>query len=247
MQDFELESPPMGVDHSQKAKATPIGSDYNSKDCINLLPSTAVSRIIRKTGSPLKGNRMTQKPGLLFILSAPAGTGKTTLSQMLVREFPSCVASVSYTTRPKRPREIDGVHYHFVSEEDFLHRLAAGEFLEHASLYGYYYGTSRFWVEKQLVRGAHVLLVIDTQGAAQIRKKIPNISIFISPPSLEALEQRLIKRNTESAVDLQKRLEWAKEEMLHCNEYDYSIINEDLAAAYESLRSILIAEEHRLR
>lgn len=188
-----------------------------------------------------------QKNGLLFILSAPAGTGKTTLVQMLVKEFSSCVASVSTTTRPPRPEEINGVHYHFTTEKQFATQLAEEKFLEHATLYGYYYGTSRLWVQEQLKKGNHVLLVIDTQGAAQIRNQLPTISIFISPPSMEVLEQRLIKRNTESQENLLNRLKWAKEEMKRQNEYDYCIVNDNLAKAYDILRSILIAEEHRMR
>lgn len=184
--------------------------------------------------------------GFLFILSAPAGTGKTTLVEMLTKEFPNVVASVSFTTRQPRPNEVEGVHYHFISKEEFLQRIADGEFLEHVELYGDYYGTSRLWVESQLVQGKHVILVIDTQGA-ELLKSSKAITIFIAPPSIEELERRLRLRQTETKETIEKRLLWAKKEMDAQKNYDYLIINDDLANAYQALRSILIAEEHRIR
>lgn len=187
------------------------------------------------------------KRGLIFIISAPAGTGKTTLVNMLTQEFPCVLASISYTTRPIRTGEIDGVHYHFISESDFKQRIGRNEFLEYVQLYGYYYGTSRTWMEERLAAGKHLLLVIDTQGALQLKEKIQTTSIFIAPPSLEELERRLNKRKTESAELMAKRLAWAKEEMRRQSGYDYLIINDDLTTAYQTLRSILIAEEHRIR
>lgn len=187
------------------------------------------------------------KKGLVFIISAPAGTGKTTLVQMLTKEFPCVVASVSHTTRGPRSGEVDGTHYHFVSEDTFLECIAKGEFLEYVQLYDSYYGTSRVWMEEQLEKGRHVLLVIDTQGARQLKGKLEAVSIFIAPPSLEELEHRLIKRQTEEKETVAKRLKWAKEEMALQYFYDYRIVNDDLEGAYQVLRSILIAEEHRLR
>ncbi|MBA3816901.1 MAG: guanylate kinase [Parachlamydiaceae bacterium] len=186
------------------------------------------------------------KQGLVFILSAPAGTGKTTLVQKLVTEFPVVVANVSYTTRAPRTGEINGSHYHFVTEADFLARIAKGEFLEYVQLYGDYYGTSQLWLEEQLAHGKHVFLVIDTQGAKLLKEKINAIHIFVSPPSLEVLEKRLQSRKTEPESVIQKRLDWAKQEMLAKNAYDYLIINDDLDTAYQVLRSIVIAEEHRI-
>lgn len=185
--------------------------------------------------------------GLVFILSAPAGTGKTTLVQMLTKEFPCVVASISYTTRPPRSGEIDGLDYHFIDEKEFKERIAAGEFLEYVQLYENYYGTSRVWMEEQLAAGKHVILVIDTQGALQLKDKLDAVTIFVAPPSMDELEKRLLKRRTESPEIISKRLEWAKEEMRRQHFYDYKIVNDHLVTAYQALRSILIAEEHRLR
>lgn len=185
--------------------------------------------------------------GLIFVVSAPAGTGKTTLVNMLIQEFSCVVASVSFTTRKPRSGEIEGVHYYFLSEEEFANRIAKGEFLEYVKLYGNYYGTSRLWLQEQQEKGKHVILVIDTQGVMQLREKLNATSIFISPPSIEELEKRLKSRETESWDMIEKRLMWAKEEMKAQERYDYRIVNDDLATAYQVLRSILIAEEHRMR
>lgn len=187
------------------------------------------------------------KRGRVFILSAPAGTGKTTLVQKLVEEFPNVVASVSYTTRPQRPGEIEGVHYHFLSETDFVDRIAKREFLEYVQLYGNYYGTSRQWMESQLSQNKHVFLVIDTQGALQLKGKIEATYIFVSPPSLEELERRLQVRQTETQEVIDKRVSWARQEIQAIGAYDYLIVNDELDAAYQVLRSIVIAEEHRIR
>ncbi len=187
------------------------------------------------------------KRGLLFILSAPAGTGKTTLVHRLTREFPCIVASVSCTTRPPRKGEIDGTHYYFLQEEEFLQRIANNDFLEHVKLFGHYYGTSKSLVEMQLSQGKHVVLVIDTQGALQVKGLLPGAMIFIMPPSLEELLLRLSKRNTESHFSIEQRLSQAKQEMNCAPLYDYCFINDDLDTAYQILRSIFIAEEHKIR
>lgn len=187
------------------------------------------------------------KRGLLFIVSAPAGTGKTTLVQLLMRDFTCVVASVSYTTRQPRPGEVEGIHYHFITKEAFAEKVKAGEFLEYVELYGDHYGTSRKWVEKQLDNRKHVVLVIDTQGAALLKGKIDAVSIFIAPPSTEELERRLKMRQSDSDVSIAKRLAWSEKEMAMKDHYDYLIVNDDLAHAYQVLRSILIAEEHRIR
>lgn len=186
-----------------------------------------------------------REAGKLFILSAPAGTGKTTLMQRLTKEFPSIIASISYTTRPPREREIPGVHYHFISENEFLSKIAIGDFLEHVKLYETYYGTSKQWVEEQLRKKKHVVLVIDTQGSIQLKGKIPFISIFVHPPSLETLRYRLEQRQTESEEVIEKRLEWAKKELIIGGQYDYQLVNDNLEVAYQVLRSIFIAECHR--
>lgn len=185
--------------------------------------------------------------GLLFVISAPAGTGKTTLVHMLTQEFPCVVRSITCTTRKPRPGEKEGQDYFFLTEEEFQKKLETGDFLEHASVFGFNYGTSRSQVEKLLREGKHVLLVIDTQGALQLKGRVDAIFIFISPPSMDELKKRLIHRNTESPDSVEKRLQWARHELEMISHYDYHIINDDLSVAYETLKSILIAEEDRIR
>ncbi len=186
--------------------------------------------------------------GLVFILSAPAGTGKTTLVRMLTEEFECVVESISYTTRPNRYNESQGKDYHFLSEEKFKFLVQKGDFLEYAQVFGYYYGTSRQWVLDAQERGNHVVLVIDTQGAMALKNQgFAGIFIFVSPPSLDELRKRLIKRKTESEQSIQERLEWAKQEISLASHYDYYIVNDNLNNAYAILRSIVIAEEHRVK
>lgn len=187
------------------------------------------------------------KEGLIFIVSAPAGTGKTTLVQKLVSEFPSIIASISYTTRKPREGEIQGKHYHFITESEFQAKIAASDFLEYVKLYETYYGTSLEWVKEQQRQGKHVVLVIDTQGALKLKNTIQGVFIFIRPPSLEILRNRLIQRRTESEEVIEKRLEWAKKELIAGQAYDYQVINDELEVAYQILRSIFIAECHRIR
>ena len=187
------------------------------------------------------------KRGLVFIVSAPAGTGKTTLVNKLVAEFDSVIASVSFTTRKPRPGEKEGVHYHFISSEKFQLKIASFDFLEYVNLYGTYYGTSKEWIEKKLAHGKHVVLVIDTQGALQLKDKFPAIFIFIHPPSLRVLEERLRMRGSENENEIEKRLVWAQSELEMANRYDYQLINDDLNNAYRILSSIFIAETHRIR
>jgi guanylate kinase len=192
--------------------------------------------------TPLLGNR---KRGLLVIVSAPAGTGKTTLVKMLTDEFPNIIQSVSFTTRSPRGEEKNELDYHFVSSEEFEEMIKNNRFLEYALIYREYYGTDSQWVEKQLNSGKHVVLVIDTQGGLQLKGKIPGVFVFIEPPSMEVLKQRLEKRNTEPKAKIAERLEWAKKEIESGRQYDYRIINDDLKTAYQVLRSIVIAEEHK--
>lgn len=186
------------------------------------------------------------KPGLLFVLSAPAGTGKTTLVQRLVQEFPCVKASISCTTRLPRKGEINGVHYWFVSKEVFDQRVKEDAFLEYVNLYGDCYGTPKNWVEEQLQAGKHVVLVIDTQGGLELRKKENAVFIFIRPPSLNVLKERLMNRKTESEEAIEQRLAWAEKEIREGQTYHYEIVNDDLEIAYQVLKSILIAEEHKL-
>ncbi|HAB98669.1 MAG TPA: guanylate kinase [Parachlamydiales bacterium] len=187
------------------------------------------------------------KKGLIFVISAPAGTGKTTLVRMLQKEFSCLVESVSYTTRKPRPGEQEGVDYYFISESTFTQKLQEGDFVEHAKVFDHYYGTSRSFLESQLQQGKHVLLVIDTQGAVQLKNHYDAIFIFISPPSIEELRSRLYGRKTDTDQSIEHRLSWAEKEMALAPRYDYHIVNEDLYTAYTVLRSILIAEEHKNR
>jgi len=183
--------------------------------------------------------------GLLFIVSAPAGTGKTTLVSMLVEEFSNVTRSISYTTRQKRPDEVDGKDYFFIGQEEFQKRAQKGEFLEYAEVFDNYYGTSKKFVEEKRSLGKHVVLVIDTQGAMKLRDYEDAIFIFVRPPSMDEQRKRLQKRHTESSDAIEKRLSWAQDELQVAKDYDYQVINDDLKVAYEVLKSIIIAEEHR--
>lgn len=187
------------------------------------------------------------KKGLVFVVSAPAGTGKTTLVGMLTKEFDAVKTSISYTTRRARPHENHGDHYYFVSEEEFCQKIERGEFLEHVELFGSRYGTAFDTIEKQTEKGHHVVLVIDTQGAIQLMQKVKAIFIFLLPPSLIELRERLEARGTETAQVIEERLSLAEKEIALACHYDYHIVNDDLATAYQALKSIVIAEEHRVR
>jgi len=196
---------------------------------------------------PLKvlGN---EKRGRAFILSGPAGTGKTTLVNMLSEEFPFVKESISFTTRKKRSNEIPGEHYNFLDEKEFKKRIDDGEFLEYVQLFGNYYGTSKRWVEERQEQGIHVILTIDTQGALHIQKQklLSAVFVFISPPSFDELGKRLRERKTETEEMIQTRLIQAEKELAVRDQYDYNITNDDLTTAYDVLKSILIAEEHRI-
>jgi guanylate kinase len=187
------------------------------------------------------------KKGLVFVISAPAGTGKTTLVRMLLEEFSSVVESVSFTTRQPRPNEVPGRDYHFIAPVEFEKKIEEGEFLEYAKVFDNYYGTSGKFVASQQEKGKHVILVIDTQGALQLQGKLEATFIFISPPSIEELRSRLYRRRSETEAVIEYRLSWAEKEMALSQKYDYHIVNDNLKTAYDALRSILIAEEHRNR
>lgn len=190
-------------------------------------------------------NKQPIRQGLLFILSAPAGTGKTTLVNLVMNRVPSLTRSISYTTRKPRNNEKDGVDYHFITNEKFDEMVKQGSFLEYVELYGYYYGTSITGIEQQLLNGYHVILVIDTQGALQLKDKIDAAYIFVLPPSTEALRKRLEGRHTETPEAIKTRLEWNKHEFQVIDQYDYIVINDDLEVACDTIKSIIIAEEHR--
>ena len=186
-------------------------------------------------------------PGNLFIISAPSGAGKTSLVKALLKTDIDLRLSVSYTTRPPRPEEVEGRDYHFLSQEAFEQRLKQGEFLESAEVYGNFYGTSQKWINEAIVSGHDILLEIDSQGAQQVRCVFPEVvGIFVLPPSPEALEARLRQRGQDSLEAITRRLAAACEEMAHVSEYDYVIINEKLDKALHDLTCIVRAERLRM-
>lgn len=188
------------------------------------------------------------KLGTLFILSAPSGAGKTTLAKALADALPDVAISVSHTTRPKRPGERDGIDYIFVSDAEFLASVEAGEFLEHAQVFGNRYGTSRGAIERLLQQGKDVILDIDWQGARAVKKAMPQAkSIFILPPSRDALAQRLAGRGQDSTAVIQQRMRAAISEMEHYKEFDYQVVNDDFAAALADLKAIIAGKPERVR
>lgn len=186
------------------------------------------------------------KPGSLFIVAAPSGAGKSSLVNALLAQEPGIVLSVSFTTRPPRPGEQHGREYFFASEAEFLEREANREFLESAKVHGNYYGTSRLVIEEQNRAGKDVLLEIDWQGAQQVRKQFPEaVGIFILPPSIAALEQRLRKRGQDSDDVIARRVFNAAGEIAHAAEFDYVIINENFDTALSQLAGITRAARCR--
>jgi guanylate kinase len=180
--------------------------------------------------------------GSLYIVSAPSGAGKSSLVKALLEQDDSLRLSISYTTRAPRPGETDGDQYHFVGREEFLERLISGEFLESAEVYGNYYGTSQPWIEARMLAGEDILLEIDWQGAAQVRRLIPAaVGIFILPPSLEALRQRLTGRGQDSAEVIDTRLAAARDDISHAYEYDYLVVNDRFEVALADLQAIVRA------
>ncbi len=185
--------------------------------------------------------------GILYVVSAPSGAGKTSLLKAVLNELPALKLSVSTTTRQQRPGEENGIHYNFVSVEEFKSMLKQDAFLEHAEVFGNYYGTSQWWLEEQLAAGQDVVLEIDWQGAQQVRKIMPDCrSIFILPPSKEELYSRLTNRGQDSEEIIAGRMQAANNEIQHYAEYDYVIINDDFAVAKEELKSIFMAQAQRL-
>jgi guanylate kinase len=178
--------------------------------------------------------------GNLFVIAAPSGGGKTTLTRALLDREQGIRLSVSYTTRSPRPGERDGADYHFVTEERFMALKASGEFLEQAHVHGNWYATSATWLKAEVAAGRDVLLEIDWQGAAQVRKLVPgSVHVFILPPSLESLERRLVNRGQDDPETIARRLNAAREEIRHCGEFDYVIINQDFASAVDDLAAIV--------
>jgi guanylate kinase len=180
--------------------------------------------------------------GSLFVISAPSGAGKTSLVSALLNSNKQIALSISYTTRSPRPGETNGKDYHFVSRDRFLQMAQNGDFLESAEVYGNLYGTSQPWIESELASGHDILLEIDWQGAAQVRKLMPHaISIFILPPSLSALELRLKGRGKDSDEVITRRLQAAQEDISHVAEFDYVIINDKLDEALRQLDAVVIS------
>lgn len=184
--------------------------------------------------------------GTLYIISAPSGAGKTSLVKALLGQDTQAVVSVSHTTRPARPGEVEGTDYHFTNHQAFESMVEAGQFLEHAQVFNNHYGTSALWVKEQLTADLDVILEIDWQGAQQVRHAMPEaISIFILPPSRESLQQRLEGRGQDDTEVIQQRMQQAVGEMSHYAEYDYLVINDDFNLALQQLAAILIAGRQR--
>jgi guanylate kinase len=186
--------------------------------------------------------------GILFIVSAPSGAGKTTLVEKLVEHTPHLKMSRSYTSRTARPGEHDGVDYNFVTRQRFETMAAASEFLEWADVFGNLYGTSASDTEKLLAAGDDVVLVIDVQGARQVRRRgVPATTIFVMPPSFDVLERRLRGRSKDTEEAMQIRLQVAREEVAAFTEYDYIVINDDVEVAVSRLQAIVVSERARLK
>jgi guanylate kinase len=184
--------------------------------------------------------------GNIFLVVAPSGAGKSTLVNALLAQDPAISLSISYTTRPARPGEQDGREYHFVTVDDFKARRARGEFLESAEVHGNFYATSRVWIEERMREGRDVLLEIDWQGARQVKAAFPHaVGIFILPPSIDALEQRLHKRGQDPPQVIVRRLLAAGSEIAHAPGFDYVLINEDFSLALVQLTAIVTATRLR--
>ena len=186
------------------------------------------------------------KEGLLFIISAPSGAGKTSLCKKVVKFFPNLYHSVSYTTRLPRPGEKDGEDYLFVSKDKFQEMIDDGRFVEWAEIHGNRYGTTIDSLKEDRHKGIDIILDIDGQGGRQLKNEYPDgIYVFILPPSRKDLEERLRLRSTDSDEDIEKRLKNAKEELQYIYDYDYIVVNSDLEEAVSTLKSIIIAEKCR--
>lgn len=188
-----------------------------------------------------------EEAGLLFVVSAPSGTGKTTVVERLVQVVPNLALSRSYTSRPLREGEKDSVDYNFITRARFEELIAGGAFLEWADVFGNFYGTSAADVERERSYGRDLVLVIDVQGARQVRQRcIGTVGVFVLPPSFEALEQRLRGRSKDTEEAIQRRLETARAEIAAFVEYDYVVINDELDACVSRLQAIVTAERARL-
>lgn len=183
---------------------------------------------------------MESKKGKIFVISAPSGTGKTTIVRRILSDYPELAFSVSATTRKKREHEVDGVDYFFISEEEFKKKIQNDEFVEWELFYDYYYGTFRNFIDSRINIGKSVILEVDVHGAVEIKRIYPEaILIYIAPPSLDELLIRLKKRQTENEEELKKRIERAKMELSHKDKFDYFIINNDLDTAIHEIKVLI--------
>ena len=190
----------------------------------------------------------TEKRGLLFVIAAPSGAGKTSLVRALMEREPSLAFSVSFTTRPRRAGEVDGRDYHFIDEQRFSQMVREDAFVEHARVFGHHYGTGRQQVEQALAAGKHLILEIDWQGARQVRERVAEaVDVFILPPSRAVLEQRLRGRRTDSPEVIERRLRESVEEMSHWAEFRYVVVNDDFAQALDEMTAIVHGEGEALR
>ncbi len=186
---------------------------------------------------------MAKHQAKLFVFAAPSGSGKTTILKEVLSSYPEFVFSISATTRKRRPSEREGVDYYFISEEEFKKKIEAGEFIEWEKFYDYYYGTLKNQIERNLENGLSTVLEVDVKGAVNIKKVFSNsVLIFIAPPSIEELKERLIKRNTETDEDLKKRIERAEMELGFKEKFDYVVSNIDLEKAKEEVKKIIYKE-----
>lgn len=191
--------------------------------------------------------RIKKPHGLAIVLSAPSGCGKTTIARELLRKNPTVRSSISATTRPRRAGERNGRDYYFLDQAAFLEKRKKGFFIEWAQVFDHYYGTPQDCVEKTMLKGFDVLLTIDVQGARKIRKKIKDaVYVFLLPPSLSVLKERLCKRKTDTRIEIQKRLRIAKQELREAKEYDYVIVNDRIDKAVFAIESIIVAEKKRV-
>lgn len=180
--------------------------------------------------------------GNLYVIAAPSGTGKTSLVKEISNTIPNISVSISHTTRPKRPNEEDGVNYFFIEKSQFMQMVERGEFLEHADVFNHCYGTSKHWVETVMSKGIDVILEIDWQGHQQIKKLFPtSISIFLLPPSLADLRDRLLKRNQDNGAIIEQRLADVRDTVSHVDEFDYLVMNDDFDRAVSDLSMIIAA------
>jgi guanylate kinase len=191
---------------------------------------------------------MSSERGLLFVVSAPSGTGKTTVAERLVQIVPDLSLSRSYTSRAARPGEVNGIDYNFITRARFEEMMAGNAFLEWAEVFGNLYGTGAVDAEADLAAGRDLVLVIDVQGARQVRMRWPGtVGVFVLPPSFAVLERRLRGRSADTEDAMQRRLQTARDEVAAFREYDYVVVNDELEACVDRVRAIVLAERARLR